>query len=99
MSEKVCYNDKFLNKMNEKNEVIMVEEYANIPDFLEEENESCLIRVEMNVIEFPIFSKDKTIKKNVIKKYHFSEKKESYLIVTPAAQDTIPGAFEEKVLL
>ena len=68
MSEKVCYNDKFLNKMNEKNEVIMVEEYANIPDFLEEENESCLIRVEMNVIEFPIFSKDKTIKKNVIKK-------------------------------
>ena len=99
MSEKVCYNDKFLNKMNEKNEVIMVEEYANIPDFLEEENESCLIRVEMNVIEFPIFSKDKTIKKNVIKKYHFSEKKESYLIVTPAAQDTIPGAFEEKVFL
>lgn len=99
MSEKICYNDNFSKKADKKNEVTIIEEFYNVPNSFEEEIENGLVRVEMNIIEFPIFSKDNKIKKNTIKKYYFSENKGNYLKITPAAQNSIPGEFEEKVFL
>ena len=43
------------------------------------------IKYELNLIEFPIFSKDRSIKEHTSKKYVFSEKNNEYLTITPSA--------------
>ena len=42
------------------------------------------IKYELNLIEFPIFSKNRSIKEHTSKKYIFSEKDNEYLIITPS---------------
>lgn len=61
------------------------------------ENNDELIRLEMNTIEFPLFTKNKRIKENLILTYEFNYKKNQYLKVTPLADNRIPGEFEEKI--
>ena len=55
--------------------------------------------MEMNVIEFPIFSKNPRVKKNQILKYYFSKDKQSYLEITPPNDESIPGEFDERVFI
>jgi hypothetical protein len=50
-------------------ETELVEEFLDVLDY---EESNSLIRMEMNVIEFPIFSKNPKVKKNQILKYYFS---------------------------
>ncbi len=77
-----------------------VEEYLDIDETLAElEKTSSVIRLEMNSIELPLFSKDPKRTKNQIKVYHFKTDKSSYLQVEAPADYAIPGEFEERVFI
>ena len=55
-----------------ENEMNIVEEFLNVDtSLIAMEKDRDLIRMEMNIVEFPIFSKSNNIKKNQIKKYYF----------------------------
>lgn len=58
-----------------------------------------LIRIDLNLIQFPIFSKNTHRKVNQIVKYYFNKNRETYITVTPQAGDYIPGEMEEKVFI
>ena len=98
-------NEEFID--NEYDELIelespveIVEEYLNVDNSLiEMEKNKDLIRMEMNIVEYPIFSKNKRLKKNQIMKYHFKTDGTSYIEVTPLVNRTIPGEFEERVFI
>ncbi len=56
-----------------------------------------LIRVEMNAIEYPLFTKNKKVKSNQILKYVFDSEKNKYLEVKPAVNNKIPLEFDENI--
>nr|WP_307776016.1 hypothetical protein [uncultured Cetobacterium sp.] len=58
-----------------------------------------LIRVDMNIIQHPIFSRNTKRKKNQIVKYFFNNNRDTYIIVSPLAGDHIPGELEERVFI
>ncbi|MGL5050097.1 MAG: replication initiator protein A [Fusobacteriaceae bacterium] len=58
-----------------------------------------LVRVDMNMIEYPLFSKNNHRKKNQAVKYHFNNNKNMYIKIEPVVGDYIPGDFEEKVFI
>ncbi len=92
MSDKVedSYNDN----------MSLVEEYLNVDSsIIEMEKNGDLIRMEMNIVEFPIFSRSNNLKVNQIKKYYFSNDKESYLEVVPRHGGMIPGELEERIFI
>ena len=85
---------------NYERKVDVIEEYLHIDDSLVElEKNKDLVRMEMNIVEFPIFSRSKTLKVDQIKKYYFSSDKQSFLEVVPAVQTTIPGELEERIFI
>lgn len=76
------------------------EEYLNIDESLAElEKSSNIIRLEMNSIELPLFSKDSRRVKDQIKVYHFKTDGSSYLEIEAPAGHSIPGEFEERVFI
>lgn len=90
LEEKIDYTDK----MN------VIEEYLNVDSSLVEmEKNRDLIRLEMNIVEFPIFSKSNNIRVNQVKKYYFSSDKSSFLEIIPAFETMIPGELEERVFI
>ena len=90
LEEKIDYTDK----MN------VIEEYLNVDSSLiEMEKNRDLIRLEMNIVEFPIFSKSNNIRVNQVKKYYFSSDKSSFLEIIPAFETMIPGELEERVFI
>lgn len=78
----------------------IIEEFI---DFPEEEilNQAShgLIRLDMNIIEYPLFSKNRRRKKNQTVIYYFNGRKDKYIEVKPISGSTIPGEFEEKVFI
>lgn len=58
-----------------------------------------LIRMDMNIIQYPIFSKNTKRKINQIVKYYFNNNRDTYITVTPASGYHIPGEMEEKVFI
>ena len=70
-----------------------------ILDYTPFQDESNVVRLEMNVIEFPLFSKNKRLDINTTVKYIFNKEKNSFLEITPANNNKIPGEFEERVFL
>lgn len=58
-----------------------------------------LIRLDMNTIQYPLFSKNTRRKKNQAVKYYFNNNKNTYILVKPTLGNHIPGDFEEKVFL
>ncbi len=58
-----------------------------------------LIRVDMNIVQFPIFSKNTKRKVNQIVKYYFNKNRDTFITVTPQAGDYIPGETEEKIFI
>ena len=81
---------------------------AVVPPTLEEEvydlsdverGNSDLIRVEMNIIEFPLFTKNKKIQINQGMKYIFDSDKNKYLEVTPVLNGKIPLEYDENIFL
>ncbi|MGL5797277.1 MAG: hypothetical protein ACRCYT_03630 [Cetobacterium sp.] len=58
-----------------------------------------LIRVDINLIQYPLFSKNTKRKVNQIVKYFFNKNRDTYINITPKAGDYIPGELEEKVFI
>ena len=83
-----------------KEEMNIVEEFLNVDSsVIELEKNKDLIRLEMNIVEFPIFSKNSLVKVNQIRKYYFSSDKKSFLEILPAVNTQIPGEIEERVFI
>lgn len=96
MSKDLLYDEEV--KLEEDIEI--VEEYLDISEeLIELEKNKDLIRMEMNIIEYPIFSKNKKIKKNQIMKYHFRADGSSFIEVAPKVNSKIPGEFSERVFI
>ena len=92
--------NKVIKVENYEREMRVVEEYLNIDESLiEMEKNKDLIRMEMNIVEFPIFSRSNMLKINQIKKYYFSVDKTSFLEIIPAYGTMIPGELEERVFI
>lgn len=76
------------------------EQYLDIDESLIElEKNEELVRLDMNTIEYPIFSKDTRRKINEIKKYNFKSDGSSYLKVEAPFSKSVPGEFEERVFI
>ncbi|MGL4673145.1 hypothetical protein, partial [Cetobacterium sp.] len=58
-----------------------------------------LIRLDLNIVQFPIFSKNTKRKVNQVVKYVFNKNRDTYITVTPSAGNYIPGEAEEKVFI
>ncbi|WP_426711464.1 hypothetical protein [Cetobacterium sp. SF1] len=58
-----------------------------------------LIRMDINIVQYPIFSKNTRRKINQVVKYYFNNNRETYITVSPISGDHIPGEFEEKVFI
>lgn len=58
-----------------------------------------LIRMDLNLIQYPIFSKNTKRKENQIVKYYFNKNKDTFITVIPSAGNYIPGEAEEKVFI
>lgn len=81
-------------------EKIYAEEYLDIDESLVElEKDRDIIRMEMNIVELPIFSKNSKRKKNQQMTYWFKHDKSSFVEVEPPAGYAIPGEFEERVFI
>ena len=79
MSEIINEKDENINFIETSiRETELVEEFLDVNDY----ESNSLIRMEMNVIEFPIFSKNPRVKKNQILKYYFSKDKKEFLEIT-----------------
>lgn len=80
---------------------------AGPPCFLEEDiyipedlvKNKYLIRMDMNIVQFPVFSKNTKRKKNEITTYYFNKNRDTYITVKPSAGDLIPGETEERVFI
>ena len=75
------------------------EEVYDITEILKEETHKNIIRMEMNSIEYPLFTKNKKIKENVGMKYIFNTEKEQYLEVKPVINERIPSEFDERLYI
>lgn len=87
-----------------KNEIIdtgpseIVEKFLDVSE-IENEKQHSLVRIDINVIEYPLFTKNPRRKKNQIIRYFFNRDKEAYIQVNPTSGDYIPGEFEERVFI
>lgn len=73
----------------------IVEQNIDFPEF----DEADLIRLDMNIIEYPLFSRNRKREKNQILKYYFNNNKSKYIEITPSAGDVVPGEFEKSVFI
>lgn len=97
MSEKEKYENFYMEETSYIRKTEVIEEFLDVNDY-ESENGN-LIRMEMNVIEFPMFSKNPKVKKNQALKYYFSKDKNSFLEITPPHNESIPSEFDERVFI
>ena len=58
-----------------------------------------LVRVDINIIQFPIFSKNTKKRKNEITTYYFNKNRDTFITVTPSAGEYIPGETEEVIFI
>ena len=58
-----------------------------------------LIRIDMNLVQFPIFSKNTKRKVNQVVTYFFNQNRDTHITVTPRAGDYIPGELEERIFI
>ena len=91
--------------MDDNKEIIIIsdikidEEIYDITEILKEETHKNIIRMEMNSIEYPLFTKNKKIKENVGMKYIFNTEKEQYLEIKPVINEKIPSEFDERLYI
>ena len=90
-------NDVWWQETIDTPETEYVEENFYVEETLVKNKE--LIRIEMNLIQLPIFSKNTKRKVNQVVKYFFNSNRDTYITVTPTAGNYIPGEMEEKVFI
>lgn len=90
-------NDVWWQETIDTPETEYIEENFYVEESLVKNKE--LIRIEMNLIQLPIFSKNTKRKVNQVVKYFFNSNRDTYITVTPTAGNYIPGEMEEKVFI
>ncbi|MGL6132519.1 MAG: hypothetical protein ACRCZ9_12980, partial [Fusobacteriaceae bacterium] len=94
-----------LKEKNDFSEIKIID--TGDPCFLEEDvyipenrvKNKSLIRIDMNIVQFPIFSKNTKRKKNEITTYFFNKNRDTYITVKPSPGDLIPGEAEERIFI
>ncbi|MGL5427313.1 MAG: hypothetical protein ACRDAS_05300, partial [Cetobacterium sp.] len=98
MSKKISKNDDWLyDEVIDTPATEYIEENFFVEESLVKNKE--LIRIDMNIVQLPIFSKNTKRKVNQVIKYFFNSNRDTYIIVTPTAGNYIPGEAEEKVFI
>lgn len=80
---------------NQDTEIEVVEQYVDFIEF----SDSNLVRMDMNLIEYPLFSKNKRRKKNTKIVYIFNNKRTKYIEISPMVDDVTPGELEQTVFI
>lgn len=75
----------------------MEEEKYDVQKLFELETYKNIIRIEMNTIEYPLFTKNRKIGANTGIRYTFNEEKNQYVEVIPALNSKIPSQFDEQI--
>ncbi|MGL5963027.1 MAG: hypothetical protein ACRCZ2_01305, partial [Fusobacteriaceae bacterium] len=90
-------NNWLYDELIETKETEIIEENIYVDeDFIKNKS---LIRMDLNLIQYPIFSKNTKRKENQIVKYFFNKNKDTFITVIPPAGNYIPGEAEEKVFI
>ena len=90
-------NNWLYDEVVDTKETEIVEENIYVDeDFIKNRS---LIRMDLNLIQYPIFSKNTKRKENQIVKYFFNKNKDTFITVIPSAGNYIPGEAEEKVFI
>lgn len=90
-------NDVWWQETTDTPETEYIEENFYVEESFVKNKE--LIRMEMNLIQLPIFSKNTKRKVNQVVKYFFNSNRDTYITVTPTAGNYIPGEMEEKIFI
>ncbi|MGL5592832.1 MAG: replication initiator protein A [Cetobacterium sp.] len=61
--------------------------------------DGALVRIDMNIIQHPLFSRNTKRKINQSVKYFFNKNRDVYIQVTPAVGESIPGEYDERVFI
>ncbi|MCJ8342994.1 MAG: hypothetical protein MJH09_09150, partial [Cetobacterium sp.] len=93
----MAWDDYIEDEYIDTPEVEIVEENIYVDEKFIKNKE--LIRLDLNIIQFPIFSKNTQRKINQVVKYFFNKNRDTYITVSPKAGDYIPGEMEEKVFI
>ncbi|MCJ8343528.1 MAG: replication initiator protein A [Cetobacterium sp.] len=97
MSKKIVKSSVWWEETIDTPETEIVEENIYVDEkFIKNKS---LIRMDLNLIQFPIFSKNTKRKVNQIVTYFFNKNRDTYITVTPQAGDYIPGETEEKIFI
>lgn len=94
---KIVKDDYFEVETVDTGPTYFLEEDIYVPEELVRNR--ALIRVDMNIVQFPIFSKNTKRKKNEITTYYFNKNRDIFITVTPSAGDLIPGEAEERIFI
>ena len=90
-------NNWLYDEVIDTKETEIIEENVYVDeDFIKNKS---LIRMDLNIIQYPIFSKNTKRKENQIVKYFFNKNKDTFITVIPSAGNYIPGEAEEKVFI
>lgn len=96
--KKVKKMDIPMNQIIDTGPSEIVEKFLDVSEIENEKNHS-LVRIDINMIEYPLFTKSTSKKKNQIIRYFFNRSKEAYIQVNPTSGDYIPGELEERVFI
>lgn len=96
--KKLKKNDIPMNQIIDTGPSEIVEKFLDVSE-IENEKSHSLVRIDINMIEYPLFTKSTSKKKNQIIRYFFNRSKEAYIQVNPTSGDYIPGELEERVFI
>ena len=78
-------------------QIKMEEEKYEVQKLFDLETEKNIIRIEMNTIEYPLFTKNRKVDINTGIRYTFNEDKNQFIEVVPALNYKIPSQFDEQI--
>ena len=68
----------------------VIEQTIYVPEL-----ENGLVRMDMNIIEYPLFTKNRRIKPNVRVRFVINDNRNKTIEIIPAADEVVPGEFEK----
>ena len=72
----------------------VIEQTIYVPEL-----ENGLVRMDMNIIEYPLFTKNRKIKPNVRVRFVINDNRNKTIEIIPAADEVVPGEFEKAVFI
>ena len=72
----------------------VIEQTIYVPEL-----ETELIRMDMNIIEYPLFTKNRKIKSNEKVRFVINDNRNKTIEIIPAADEVVPGEFEKAVFI